>query len=393
MREIPFSFYLRLPEGSGGPRADDAIRSSEYFTSREWFRLLAETCLEPGQDAVVHRLESAGASEAAGEAPPLDLPLTRSALRCWGLVGQQLHGLANFYSSYYGPPGLARNGAARAALAAWARAVAAGALPGQRGAPDRLVLRALDEQDGTLELLEEALGAAAFRLERFRDFGNWRLPCAGLDFESYWKARPGSLRSTVRRKGRALAREHAVAFRCLTRAEEAEAAVAAYSAVQARAWQPDEPFPRFIPTLIRRGLAAGSLRLWLLEVDGQPVAAQIWTLAGGEATIFKLAYDSAWKAHSPGTLLTHEAMRRALEEDDFSCIDFGRGDDRYKSHWMSERRQRWGLAAYNRRGLLGNLLALRNLGPRRLRALAARQSAPSALAASSMHSNDGLFVA
>lgn len=373
MREVPFSSYLRLPEGAGegqgtGEGCGGAIRSSEYFTSREWFRLLAETCLDPGQEALVHRLEP---DEAAG-AVPLDLPLTRAPLRRWGLRGQELHALANFYSSYYRPPGLARGSACRAALARWAQALAAGAVPGQQGAPDRLVLRALDESDGTLGLLEEALRNAAFRVERFRDFGNWRLPCAGLGFDDYWQGRPGRLRSTVRRKGKALAREHRLAFRCLARAEDAEAALAAYSAVQARAWQPAEPYPRFVPALIRRGLADGSLRLWLLEIDGQPVAAQIWTLAAGEATIFKLVYDSAWKAHSPGTLLTHEAMRRTLDGGGLACIDFGRGDDDYKADWMTERRQRWGLVAYGRRGLLGNLLAARNLGPRRLRALVGR---------------------
>lgn len=369
MQEIPFSDYLDLLHAEGPDRPDaaaQAIHSSEYFTSPEWFRLLVETCLSNREEAVVHRLKADG--RAAGSSAPVDIPLTRAPLSFGPLRGQELRGLSNFYSCYYRPRGLTRGPESRHAVAQWARALGA-----QRQPPDRLMFRALDARDGTLAVLEQGLHQAeCFWVERFPDFGNWYLSCAGLAFADYWQERPGRLRSTVQRKLKALQREAALEILRLDRPQDAEAAIRYYSAVQARAWQPPEPHEAFIPELIRRGLAAGSLQLWMLIADGRPVAAQIWTLHGREATVFKLAYDNDWKARSPGTLLTHAAMKRALEEGAFDRIDFGRGDDSYKQQWTPERDQRWGLAAYSRRTLLGTILAMRNLVPARLRALAAK---------------------
>jgi hypothetical protein len=359
MQEIPFSDYLDLLHAENPDRpgaAAQAIHSSEYFTSPEWFRLLAETCLSGDEEALVHRLEGPRGEGDTGR--PIDIPLVRAPLSRWPLRGQELRGLSNFYSCYYRPPGLTRGEGSRRAVAHWAQALAA-----QRRPPHRLTFRALDARDGTLEVLEQGLrDAAAFHVERFPDFGNWFLPCPDLTFEEYWRDRPGRLRNTVQRLR-------------LDGPQDAEAAIRCYGAVQERAWQPPEPHEAFIPELIRRGLAAGSLQLWVLTTDGQPVAAQIWTLCGREATVFKLAYDNRCKARSPGTLLTHAAMKRALEDGAFDRIDFGRGDDAYKQQWTSERAQRWGLAAYCRRTTLGTLLAWRNLGPRRLRALVRRPEA------------------
>ncbi|MEX2628684.1 MAG: GNAT family N-acetyltransferase [Tistlia sp.] len=358
MQEIPFSEYLRLPEADAGDRggvAGPAICSSEYFTSREWFRLLADTCLGPGETAVVHRLHG-------GSGQVIDLPLRRAPLRGFGLRGYELHALANFYSSYYAPPGLAEDPSSRRAIAEWASALGA-----RRRPPDRLVFRALDEADGTLGILESALRGAAFRVERFADFGNWSLPCDGLAFGDYWQGRPGRLRSTVRRKLKALEREHAIAFRCFDRPQEAEEALRCYETVQAAAWQPPEPHKAFLPELIRRGLGDGSLLVWILQADARPIAAQIWSVAAGKATIFKLAYDSAWKHWSPGTLLIYRAIECALDSGTFALVDFGRGDDHYKSDWMTTRLQRWGLAAYSKRTLFGLAIAARNLGPKYIR--------------------------
>lgn len=358
MEELPFSDYL----GRARPgRLADAGRPSEYFGSPDWFRLLAETCLGDGEAPVVHRLPDAG-----GE-PLLDLPLVRSRLSAYGLRGQQIQGLANYYSRRYRPPGLppgAPDERLAEALGRWARA-----LPWLGPAPDRILFRALDERDGAAAPLQAALRDAGYRTERFPDYGNWYLPCAGLSVEDYWRGRPGSLRSTVRRKLKALEREHVVRVRRFERAEEAAQALSCYRSVQARAWQPDEPHPAFLPALIGRGLSAGTLWLWVLEADDRPIAAQIWTLGADTATIFKLAYDAAWKRWSPGTLLTEQALRCALDSGAFKEIDFGRGDDAYKRQWMTRRSQCWGLAGYRARTALGTVLALRHLGARRLRSV------------------------
>jgi CelD/BcsL family acetyltransferase involved in cellulose biosynthesis len=73
------------------------------------------------------------------------------------------------------------------------------------------------------------------------------------------------------------------------------------------------------------------------------MAAQYWVLAGGAATVLKLAHDEADRALSPGTVLTALMVRRLIEDDHASHLDFGRGDDAYKAGWTGQRRGRIGV--------------------------------------------------
>ena len=102
---------------------------------------------------------------------------------------------------------------------------------------------------------------------------------------------------------------------------------------------------------MREAAAAGVLRLGLYWLGAQPVAAQLWIVEHATATVLKLAHDEAFKAHSPGTVLTALMLRRLLDEEHVAEIDFGRGDDAYKQGWAGQRRQRIGLVLVNpRRG-------------------------------------------
>ena len=59
------------------------------------------------------------------------------------------------------------------------------------------------------------------------------------------------------------------------------------------------------------------------------MAAQYWTVQDGVGTVLKLAYDEAWKAISPGTVLSAHMIRLLLAEG-VGELDYGRGDDAYK---------------------------------------------------------------
>jgi CelD/BcsL family acetyltransferase involved in cellulose biosynthesis len=99
------------------------------------------------------------------------------------------------------------------------------------------------------------------------------------------------------------------------------------------------------------------------------VAAQIWIVANGKASIYKLAYDEAFKAYATGTLLTACLMQRVIEHDGVHEVDYLIGDDAYKKTWVNQRRERWGLIAYNPRTLAGNIGLARELASRLLRRL------------------------
>ncbi|MGY9056406.1 MAG: GNAT family N-acetyltransferase [Alphaproteobacteria bacterium] len=221
---------------------------------------------------------------------------------------------------------------------------------------------AMDEE--TVAPLRQGLASAGWLTEVFSQFGNWYLPCAGLDFQHYWQCRPGALRNSGNRRHRAHMDKQGGQIQRLSTSTEADKAIKLYDQVYAKSWQPSEPFLRFLPTLIRYGFDQGTTSVWvLLTEDERPIAAQIWVEHGRKATIFKLAYDQDWRKQSPGTVLTMAAMDYALTHGDIDEIDFGWGDDPYKRDWLPLRRQRYGLAAYNPRTAAGLAAAARNLLP------------------------------
>ncbi len=126
------------------------------------------------------------------------------------------------------------------------------------------------------------------------------------------------------------------------------------------------PRSRITSGCTARCAALGCLRLGLVHIGEQPAAAQIWIVWHGRATLCKLAHDEHFKARSVGSLLTWRMIQHVLDVDRVGEIDFGRGDDAFKSLWMSQRREHWGLLAFNPSTPWGLLSAARHLGGRHL---------------------------
>jgi hypothetical protein len=228
------------------------------------------------------------------------------------------------------------------ALAAWCRSLGA------------VRLDCLDFDDPRWWHILRGVRAMGFLPLQFNHFGNWTIDLRDADFDFYMADRPGALRATFKRRRTRLARSGA-ALRMVRGAAGLDDAIAAFEAVYARSWKPAEPYPNFNAALMRACATDGSLRLALLERAGHAIAAQLWAVRGGTATVLKLAYDEAEKAGSPGTVLTGLAIQDLMAHDRVTRLDFGRGDDTYKRDWSNTRRQRVGLVIANPchpRGLL-----------------------------------------
>jgi len=180
-------------------------------------------------------------------------------------------------------------------------------------------------------------------VRQFEHFGNWHEAVAGESWTTYLADRPGTLRETVRRK---LRRKHR--FELITGGDRLEAGIADFESVYQRSWKQPEPFPDFNAALMRALAPLGMLRLGVLHVGGTAAAAQLWVVERHRATVLKLAHDQAFKADSPGTVLTALILQQLLDEEHVPEIDFGRGDDAYKAAWASQRRQRIGLVLANK---------------------------------------------
>jgi CelD/BcsL family acetyltransferase involved in cellulose biosynthesis len=300
----------------------DAAAQDDFQFSAAWFAAVAQAALPPGARPLFLLWRETGRTVAL-------LALQR-------LASGRLAGLTSPYTCRFRP--------LVAATATEAELRRAGDRFGRWWrASGPLRLEALDpDWPGRAPLLA-GLRAAGVVALRFAQFGNWYLPLAGLDWAGYLAGRPGALRATIRRRVARAARDPAIAFALISGGAALEAGIAAYESVHASSWKPPEPYPAFGPALLRAAAGAGVLRLGVLRQGGAPVAAQYWTLAGGTATVLKLAHDERARALSPGTVLTALMIRHLLERDGAAVLDFGRGDDPYKAGWTGLRRPREGL--------------------------------------------------
>lgn len=205
-----------------------------------------------------------------------------------------------------------------------------------------------------------ALRAHDFAVHDYFAFGNWFHPSAGLAYAQYLATRPSRLRNTITRTEGKLAKEPGYVLEIVCSAgPQLDSAIDAYQKIYARSWKPAEAFADFIPQLCRMAAAQNCLRLGVLCLAGVPVAAQLWLVQAGVASIYKLAYDERFAARGVGTALSAALCRYVLDQDKVNEIDFLSGDDAYKREWMSQRRARHGLLAYNTRTLAGRLGAAR----------------------------------
>ncbi|MDR7334163.1 GNAT family N-acetyltransferase [Roseateles asaccharophilus] len=227
----------------------------------------------------------------------------------------------------------------------------------------------MDPQSREFKLLRDALRLSGLRPHEYFAFGNWFLPVQG-NWTEYLKERSGQLRSTIKRMTKRLATEPDARLEIVRDEADVERGIAAYQAVYGASWKVPEPYPDFIPGLIRLCARRGWLRLGLAWIGDKPIAAQLWIVSNGRANIYKLAYDEAFKSMAPGTVLTALLMEEAIERDKVTEIDYLIGDDAYKKTWMSHRRERFGLVAYDPttpRGLAGLLRQALGNASRRLR--------------------------
>ena len=320
-------------EELAGAAADD------IFASRMWFENLAATCLEAGEAPLVLVAEG-----------PHGAPLALLPCR---IAGRRGRSLTNFYSCSFRPL-LSPRADREQAFAALARAARLAGLA-------TLDLDSLPVEETSFMELRSAFRSAGFLAAPYFHFANRYDDVAGRSPAAHLALRPAQLRNTLRRKRRALEREGRLDFSLHREAASADDAVHAYEAVYAGSWKDAEPFPRFTPQLIRRAAAAGALRLGIAHIDGVPAAAQLWLIAGRNATIFKLAYDERFKRHSIGTILTAWMFERVLDGEALSEVDFGRNDDPYKRDWLPRRRERWGLLMLDPRRPQGLAGAVRHL--------------------------------
>lgn len=261
-----------------------------------------------------------------------------------GPLGSEIGALSNFYTALF-EPALEADSSAEDLLP-----LIQALRQGTRRA-DAYRFAPMDPGSRGFSLLQQALRRAGLPTYSYFAFGNWYEPVR-QGWSDYLKERSGQVRSTIKRNAKKFAAEGG-RLEIVKHGDALEAGLAAYQTVYARSWKELEPYPEFVPSLIRLCARRGWLRLGIAWLGDKPVAAQLWIVANGRADIYKLAYDEDHKALAPGTLLTALLMEQVIDADGVREIDYLIGDDPYKAAWMSQRRERWGLVAFDPRTVRG----------------------------------------
>jgi hypothetical protein len=321
----------------------DEASQEHFFLTLPWFQNFVSTALDENCRLRIYAVGQADGMFLARTSPPR----------------RELFAATNYYSCFFAPHMGGSSGNLSETLQALVRAIGA-----ERPRWDTIEIQPLDVGSEAFDALVGAFRETGFIVQTFFCFGNWYLPVNGRSFAEYVESLPSVLKNTLSRKRKKLEKTGRATIQIITGGDDLEAAIHAYTKVYIASWKKPEPYPEFIPGLIRICAAMGTLRLGLVCVDGEPAAAQLWIVYRGSALIYKLAYDERFADLSVGTILTATLMQHVLDVDKVQEIDYLSGDDVYKKDWMSHRRERWGLLAMNPWTVGGIRAIFRHIGGR-----------------------------
>lgn len=326
------------------PHHRDAFAQSEAISfdlSLAWFANFIDTALKPNE-----RVKICVAENDNGQVVLLPMCFEDGTSR-----PRTIRSLTSFYTALFAPIGSGSNNVELLSLAL-------SELKREMPSWDVMHFMPLDGQGEDYPALKKALHAIGMIPYEYCCFGNWYLSVSGRTYIEYHNSLPSRLKNTIKRKSNRFFSNNVGKLEIITGGDQLERCIAAYQRVYSTSWKVPEPFPAFIPGFIRFTAERGWLRLGLAYIRDEPAAAQIWVVTNRRAAIFKLAYDEKFSSYSAGSILSAHLMEYVLDVDKVDEVDYLIGDDPYKKDWMSHRRERMGIIAFNPCtvwGLLGSL--------------------------------------
>ena len=357
MKKITLHHSLvSLPDSflRGFERADP---EADFFTSFAWLHNLWTHSLSKEHDLHLYGIEEEGTVR-------LLLPLCsyKSGGR-WGMP-RKLCATANYYTSLFcliAPPPLLDSGQNMQLLVA--------SILKETPRWDSLDLHPMAKDSTQFIQMKQACRLAGMAVQEYFCFGNWYLPVNGRTFAEYLDGLPSRLKNTLKKKRRQLKKSLALEIRLFDGLGGLDQAIADYELVYRSSWKSAEASPLFIAGLMRTCAQLGHLRLGIAYLEGKPAAAQLWIVYQDVASIYKLAYDERYANMSVGSVLTAYLMERVIDVDHVTEVDYMTGDDAYKQDWMSHRRERWGLIAFNLSTVYGLSGACWHIGRQQLKSI------------------------
>jgi len=161
----------------------------------------------------------------------------------------------------------------------------------------------------------------------------------------------GSFKRNLRRQGKKLAQQGAVTLTLARHGIELDAAFAEFLRLEASGWKGDAGrssaialHPHllgFYTELKTRFAAADACLISLLKLDGVAIAAQFCLFAGDTLYMQKIAYDEAWHAEAPGSLLLYRLIEYACRDARIRHLSFVTGPAWAVGRWNPQAHDVW----------------------------------------------------
>jgi CelD/BcsL family acetyltransferase involved in cellulose biosynthesis len=195
---------------------------------------------------------------------------------------------------------------------------------------DLLVADAVPAEEGW----EGLLGARVLRRE-----ANPVLATEGRSWDEFLASRSRNFREQVRRRERKLGREHELNVRLCDDADRLEDDMHTLFALHDARWGGEAdtfggPRAAFHLDFARAALDRGWLRLWVLELDGEPAAAWYGFRYAGAEWYYQMGRDPRRDRQSVGFVLLCHTMRDAFDAG-VSEYRLLRGDEEYKDRFAT----------------------------------------------------------
>jgi CelD/BcsL family acetyltransferase involved in cellulose biosynthesis len=144
--------------------------------------------------------------------------------------------------------------------------------------------------------------------------------------------RSGNFRAQVRRSPRKLAKLGALSYRVASDSYEFEQDLNTLFALHEERWRKQTPFLQaaaFHRDFAMQAFKRGWSRLWILEIDSRPIAAELGFRFAGSEFFYQSGRDPSFQDVSLGLMVLVHAIREALAEgvQEFRLL---RGGEPYK---------------------------------------------------------------
>lgn len=163
------------------------------------------------------------------------------------------------------------------------------------------------------------------------------------DWDRFFDALPGRLRNTLKRCRKKGEEKGKLQFEVIRRSPRLDEALDVLFEIESRSWKgregtaikSDPRVESFYRRLAHWAMRENALFLFLLKLDGRPIAGSLCLSSGKTVFLLKPGYDEAFGALSPGTLLQAEILKYLFMLPEISAYNFLGACDGWKMEWMS----------------------------------------------------------